>query len=270
MKQVIPSLGLGTFRVAPDVTTASVKSALELGYRHIDTATHYDNEAAVGAGIRASGVARDEICLVTKVWFDCLRHDEVLASLTQSHARLDVGTIDVALIHWPSPDGVPVRETIGALQEAVERGLIRHYGVSNFTAPLLEEAMSVPGGDAIVTNQIEVNPFFANRADVEATHELGVKVTAYMPLAEGRVHDDPTIRRIADHHRVSPAQIACAWLLARGIIVLTASRSRDHQRANLNALNVQLSEAELAAIDALDCGARNANPPFAPWNWARV
>jgi 2,5-diketo-D-gluconate reductase B len=265
---VIPALGLGTFRVAPDITTQSVRTALELGYRHIDTAVHYENEAAVGAGIRESGVNRDEICVTTKVWFDSLRHRAVLDSLEASRERLGVGVIDVALVHWPSVDGVPVAETIGAMREAVDAGLIRYYGVSNFTGPLLDEAVAVPGGDAIVTNQIEVNPFFANRADVDATHRHGIKVTAYMPLGEGRVQRDPVIAAIAERHGVDAPQIACAWLLARGMLVITASRSVEHQRANLRALDVRLSDDELASIDALDCGARNANPPFAPWNRA--
>jgi 2,5-diketo-D-gluconate reductase B len=263
---VIPALGLGTFRVAPDLTTQSVRTALELGYRHIDTAVHYDNERAVGEGIRASGVPRDEICVVTKVWFDSLRYDAVIKSLEESSSRLNVGTIDVALVHWPSVDGVPIAETIAAMAESVRRGLIRHYGVSNFTGPLLDEAMSVPGGDAIVTNQIEVSPFFANRADVEATHRHGIKVTAYMPLAEGRVHSDPVIGGIALRHGVEPAQIACAWLLAHGISVLAASRSVVHQQANLRSLDVRLTDEEIAAIDALDCRSRNADPSFAPWN----
>ncbi|WP_244815931.1 aldo/keto reductase [Caballeronia sp. Lep1P3] len=264
MVETIPSFGLGTFRVDAEKTANAVESALQLGYRHIDTAQFYNNEAAVGKGVRDSGIARDDIW-VTKVWWDRLARDKLIASLKDSHAKLDIGTIDLALVHWPSPDGaVPIAETLAAMQEAQKLGLIRHYGVSNFTARLLEEALEAPGGREIVTNQIEVSPFLANRALVDATQRLGVKVTAYMPLGEGRAHNDPTIKAIAAKHGATPAQVTFAWLLSRGIVVLSASTNAQHQQSNWDAQKLKLDADDIAKIDTLDEGKRNANPSFAP------
>lgn len=265
MVETIPSFGLGTFRVDAEKTANAVKSALQIGYRHIDTAQFYNNEAAVGKGVRDSSIPREDIWVTTKVWWDRLERDKLIASLEDSHAKLDIGTIDLALVHWPSPKGaVPIAETLAAMQEAQKRGLIRHYGVSNFTAPLLEEALSAPGGRDIVTNQIEVSPFLANRALVEATQRLGVKVTAYMPLGEGRAHNDPAIKAIAAKHGATPAQVTFAWLLARDIVVLSASTNPEHQQSNWNAQKLRLDPDDIAQIDKLDEGKRNANPSFAP------
>jgi len=265
MVATIPSFGLGTFRVDADKTVHAVKSALQIGYRHIDTAQFYNNEAAVGQGVRDSGIPREDVWVTTKVWWERLTRDKLVASLKESHALLDIGTIDLALVHWPSPNSaVPIAETLAAMQEAQQLGLIRHYGVSNFTAPLLEEALNAPGGGEIVTNQIEVSPFLANRALVEATQRLGVKVTAYMPLGEGRAHNDPTIKAIAAKHGATPAQVTFAWLLSRDIVVLSASTNAEHQQINWDAQKLKLEADDIAKIDALDEGKRNANPPFAP------
>jgi 2,5-diketo-D-gluconate reductase B len=265
MVETIPSFGLGTFRVDAAKTAQAVKSALQIGYRHIDTAQYYNNEAAVGQGVRESGIARDDVWVTTKVWWERLQRDALIASLKDSHAKLDIGTIDLALVHWPSPKGaVPIAETLDALQEAQKLGLIRHYGVSNFTAPLLDEALKAPGGREIVTNQIEVSPFLANRSLVDATQRLGIKVTAYMPLSEGRAHKDSTIRSIADKHGATPAQVTFAWLLARDIVVLSASTNAEHQQVNWDAQKLKLDAEDIAKIDTLDEGRRNANPSFAP------
>jgi 2,5-diketo-D-gluconate reductase B len=265
MVETIPSFGLGTFRVDADRTTQAVKSAIGIGYRHIDTAQYYRNEAAVGQGVRESGVPREDIWVTTKVWWERLSRDELIASLKDSHQKLDIGTIDLALVHWPSPKGaVPVAETLAALMEARELGLIRHYGVSNFTAPLLDEALKAPGGKHIVTNQIEVSPFLANRALVDATQRHGVKVTAYMPLGEGRAHKDATLRAIAEKYGATPAQVTFAWLLSREIVVLSASTNAEHQKSNWDAQQLKLDAVDMAKIDSLDEGRRNANPSFAP------
>jgi 2,5-diketo-D-gluconate reductase B len=265
MVETIPSFGLGTFRVDAQKTANAVKSALQIGYHHIDTAQYYKNEEAVGQGVRYSGIPREDIWVTTKVWFDRLSRDDLVKSLVDSHRKLNIGTIDLALIHWPSPDSVvPVGESLAGLQDAQQQGLIRFYGVSNFTAPLLEEALKAPGGQAIVTNQIEVSPFLANRALVEATQKLGVGVTAYMPLGEGRAHKDATLSAIAKKHGVTPAQVTFAWLLSRDIVVLSASTNAEHQKLNWDSQKVRLDADDIAKIDALDEGKRNANPPWAP------
>jgi 2,5-diketo-D-gluconate reductase B len=265
MVETIPQFGLGTFRVDAQKTVASVKSALQLGFRHIDTAQMYKNEEAVGQGIRDSGIPREDIWVTTKVWYERLRHDDLVKSLVESHRKLGIGAIDLVLIHWPSPDSVvPIGESLAGFQDARKLGLLRHYGVSNFTAPLLEEALKAPGGAEIVTNQIEVSPYLANRALVEATQKLGVKVTAYMPLGEGRVHKDETLNAIAKKHGVTAAQVTFAWLLSRDIVVLSASTNPEHQELNWDSQKVKLDAGDIGKIDALDEGKRNANPPFSP------
>jgi 2,5-diketo-D-gluconate reductase B len=265
MVETIPSFGLGTFRVDAEKTSNAVKSALQVGYRHIDTAQYYNNEAAVGQGVRDSGIPREDIWVTTKVWWERLERDKLIASLKESHVKLDIGVIDLALVHWPSPNGgVPIAETLAAMQEVQQLGLIRHYGVSNFTAPLLEEALNAPGGREILTNQIEVSPFLANRPLVDATQRLGVKVTAYMPLGEGRAHNDPTIKAIAAKHGATAAQVTFAWLLSRDIVVLSASTNPEHQQSNWDAQKLVLDADDIAKIDTLDEGRRNANPSFAP------
>ncbi|KNH09928.1 Methylglyoxal reductase, acetol producing / 2,5-diketo-D-gluconic acid reductase B [Candidatus Burkholderia brachyanthoides] len=156
----------------------------------------------------------------------------------------------------PPNGAMPIAETLAALQEARELKLSRRYGVSNFTVLLLEEAVNAPGGKDIINNQFEVSPFLANRKLVDATQRLGVTVTAYMPLSEGRPHNDSTIRAIAEKHHATPAQVAFAWLLTHDIVVITASTNPEHQQSNW--------EAQKLKLDALDEGRRNANPSFAP------
>ncbi|HEY7884630.1 MAG TPA: 2,5-didehydrogluconate reductase DkgB [Cellvibrionaceae bacterium] len=262
---IIPAIGFGTFRLQGQTVIDAVHSALALGYRHIDTAKLYDNEEAVGEAIRSSGVPRDEIFLTTKIWHDSLRHDQLLASLAASNQRLGVEQVDLALIHWPSPGGeVPVAETIGALAEARERGLTRYMGISNYTIAQVDEALAVPGGEHIITNQVEVQPYLANRKLVAHCQARGLEVTGFMSLAVGKVMKDPVINAIAQVHNANPAQIALAWSLAQGVGVIPSSTNPAHQKSNLAALNIRLSAEDIARIDALDCGERIASPGFAP------
>lgn len=266
---ILPPIGLGTFRLEDQAAFDSVTSALELGYRLIDTAQMYGNEEAVGRAIRESRVPRDEVFITTKVWWDRLRHDELIASLEESNRKLGVDQVDLALIHWPSPnDEVPMAEYVGALNEARERGLATRIGVSNFTIAQINEAMAVPGGDQIVTNQVEVHPFLANRRVVEHCQGKGLQVTGYMPLAVGKVMDEPVLKRIAADHDATPAQIALAWVASRGIVVIPSSTKPEHQKSNLEALEIELSATEIERIDELDAGERIADPGFAP-DWDR-
>jgi len=192
---MIPAIGLGTFRFDDAEAAEAVRSALEMGYRHIDTAEMYGNERGVGEGIRAAGVPRRDLFVTTKVWHSHLRPDDTLAAIRASLERLGQDYVDLALIHWPSPGGeVPVGETLGALAEARELGLITDFGVSNFTPPLLAEALDTPAGAGIATNQVEVHPWLANRELVDCCQQQSIPVTAYMPLAKARVVEDPLSR----------------------------------------------------------------------------
>ncbi|MDO3386562.1 2,5-didehydrogluconate reductase DkgB [Gilvimarinus sp. SDUM040013] len=267
MHSIIPQPGLGTFRLKDEIVIASVRSALELGYRHIDTAKLYDNESAVGRAVVSSGIDRSELFVTTKVWFDSLDADGVIESLQQSLSRLQMSYVDLALIHWPSPNNaVPMAHYIGKLNQAREMGLTRHIGISNFTIAQVDQALACAGGEHIVTNQIEVHPFLRNQQLVEHCQARGLTVTGYMPLAVGKVMDDPVLQAIASNHGATPAQIALAWVVSKNIVVIPSSTKSAHQQSNLNALKIQLSDAEIARIDALDSGDRIANPDFAP-NW---
>ncbi|SFR63920.1 2,5-diketo-D-gluconate reductase B [Marinobacter daqiaonensis] len=261
----LPPIGMGTFRLKGEEAREAVRSALSLGYRHIDTAQMYENEAAVGDGITSSGIPRRDIFITTKVWFDNLRSSDLINSLQRSLQLLKTDHVDLALIHWPSPgDEVPMEEYLGALKDARREGLTDHIGISNFTCPQMDQAREILGDTPILTNQVEVHPFMANRKVVEHAQKLGLTVTGYMPLAVGRVMEDETLQRIARSRHVTPAQIAIAWSATRGVIPIPSSTRPKHQTANLDALKLRLTDDEMREIDALDRGDRIADPDFAP------
>lgn len=261
----LPPIGMGTFRLKGDDARDAVKSALSLGYRHIDTAQMYENEAEVGDGITASGIPRREIFLTTKIWHDRLQESDLMNSLQDSLAKLKTDHVNLALIHWPSPDDdVPMSEYLSALRAAQKEGLATHIGISNFTCAQMDQAVEILGEGALLTNQVEVHPFLANRKVVEHARKLGLVVTGYMPLAVGKVMEDDTLEQIGRKYNITPAQVAIAWIAGRGIVPIPSSTRPQHQKANLEAMNVQLSDEDIAAIDQLDRGERIANPGFAP------
>jgi len=262
---VIPGIGMGTFRLQGNDAREAVKSALSLGYRHIDTAQMYGNESEVGDGITSSGIPRRQIFLTTKIWYDQLEKNDLINSLHESLERLKTDHVDLTLIHWPSPDDqVPMAEYLGALRDAQREGLTKHIGVSNFTCAQMDEAVSLLGEGVILTNQVEVHPFLANNKVVEHARKLGITVTGYMPLALGRVMEDETLIKIAETRNLTAAQVALAWAASRGVVVIPSSTRASHQKANLEALDVELSPEEIARIDRLDRNERIANPDFAP------
>lgn len=263
--QQIPALGLGTFRLKDQQVIDSVRNGLELGYRHIDTAQIYGNEAEVGQAIAESGVPRSELFVTTKVWTDNLGSDKLIPSLKESLHKLRLDQVDLTLIHWPSPnDEIQVAEYMAALMEAKAAGLTDKIGVSNFTNAHLQQAMEVVGADQIATHQVEIHPFLQNRKVVEFAQEHGIHLTAYMPLAYGKVISDTVIQGIAAGHAANPAQVALAWALQQGFAVIPSSTKRANLESNLGALNLTLSEQDMASIAKLERGERLANPGFAP------
>ncbi|MBS9403768.1 2,5-didehydrogluconate reductase DkgB [Halomonas sp. TRM85114] len=261
----LPNPGLGTFRLEGDTLKQSVHAALACGFRHIDTAQMYGNEADVGAAIAESDLSREDIFLTTKVWYDRLEPQVLKASVDESLAKLGTDYVDLLLIHWPSPDdAVPMAEYLGALREVQQAGKARHIGVSNFTIAQVDQAVELLGADALLTNQVEVHPFLQNHKLVEHCQRLGLTVTGYMPLAVGKVMKDDTLKRIADEHDATPAQIALAWVVSRGIVAIPSSTKAENLQSNMEALRIELSQAERDAIAALDRGERIADPDFAP------
>lgn len=257
----IPALGLGTFRLQGQVVIDSVRNGLEAGYRVIDTAQIYGNEAEVGAAIAASGVPRSELFITTKIWIDNLLRDKLIPSLKESLARLRTDYVDLLLIHWPSPGGaVPVKEFMTALAEAKEQGLARQIGVSNFTVALMQQAIDAVGAKAIATNQIELHPYLQNRKVVEFAQQQGIHITSYMTLAYGKVLDDPVIAKIAERHSATPAQVVLAWAIKLGYAVIPSSTKRANLESNLKATALQLSDEDMVQIAALDRGERLTSP----------
>ena len=261
----IPLIGAGTFRLQGQAAIDSVANALDLGYRHIDTAQIYGNEAEVGQALASSRLPRGEVFVTTKIWTEHLAGDSLIPSLEESLRKLGLEQLDLTLIHWPSPAGaVPVAESMAALLEAQERGLTRAIGVSNFTIPLLKQAIDAVGAVNIATNQVELHPYLQNRALTSFARQHGIALTAYMPLAYGKVLDDPVINAIAARTNATAAQVTLAWLLARRHTVIPSSTRRENLASNLAARALVLGAEDLAMIDALDRGERLVSPDFAP------
>ncbi|WP_166365089.1 2,5-didehydrogluconate reductase DkgB [Pseudomonas akapageensis] len=257
----IPPLGLGTFRLKGQVVIDSVRTALELGYRAIDTAQIYGNEAEIGQAIAESGVPRKDLFITTKIWTENLSADTLIPSLKESLSKLRTDHVDLTLIHWPSPKGaVPVAEFMTALAEARAQGLTRQIGVSNFTVALLEQAIAVVGADAIATNQIELHPYLQNRTLVAFARSKGIHITSYMTLGYGKTLQDPVIQQIASRHQATPAQVALAWAMQLGYAVIPSSTRRENLAGNLKATALHLSAEDMAQIAALERGERLVDP----------
>jgi 2,5-diketo-D-gluconate reductase B len=262
----IPALGLGTWRLEGRVARHMVGYALEIGYRHIDTAQMYGNEREVGAAIASSAVPRDEIWLTTKIWPDNFRDGALQRAAEQSVRHL--GTVpDLLLLHWPNPT-VPLAETIRALNEAQRRGLARHIGISNFTVALIREARALSEGPLIV-NQVEYQPYLSQDAVLAELGAHGMALIAYSPLAKGRVFSDPTLARIAERHGKNPGQVALRWLIQQpGVAAIPRSSREVNIKANLEIFDFALSEAEMAEISALaHPGGRQLDPPGMAPRW---
>lgn len=264
----IPAFGLGTFRLQDDVVIHSVKTALELGYRAIDTAQIYENEAAVGQAIAESGIDRDALFITTKIWIENLSADKLILSLQQSLAKLRTDYVDLTLIHWPSPGAaISVKESMQALMAAKEAGLTRQIGISNFPIALMKEAIEAVGIENIATNQIELHPFLQNREVVAFAEQQGLHITSYMTLAYGEVLKNATIQDIANKHQATPAQIVLAWAMQLGYSVIPSSTKRENLASNLQSSNLSLDADDMAHISALDRQQRLVSPEGLAPNW---
>ncbi|OBX06536.1 2,5-diketo-D-gluconic acid reductase [Gallibacterium salpingitidis] len=264
----VPVFGLGTFRLKDEVVKSSVKMALEEGYRAIDTAQIYDNEAAIGEVLQASNIARKDLYLTTKIWTENLSKEKLIPSLKESLRKLNTDYVDLTLIHWPSPNQeISVAETIQALMEAKQLGLTKEIGVSNFTIDLMQQAIQAAGADNIATNQIELSPYLQNRKVVDWAKQNGIHITSYMTLAYGKALTDEVIGKIAAKHQATPAQVILAWAMALGYSVIPSSTKSENLRSNLAALKLQLDADDMAMIAALDRQDRLVNPEGLAPNW---
>lgn len=257
----MPALGLGTWQLKGQECRDIVKLALDLGYRHIDTAVAYDNEEDVAAGIQASGLDRQLLWITSKIWIDDLHRRDAFTSVEDSLRRLSSDYLDLVLIHWPN-DQVPMQETLEAMREMRDKGLVRHIGVSNFTLSQVREARELA---PILCNQVECHLFLQQQDMHALLQELGMLLIAYSPLARGDVEQDEAVERLAIRHRATPEQIALAWLLQRQqVAAIPKASSREHLIDNLKSLDIKLDQDDLDLIEGLDRGQRIIDPDFAP------
>ncbi|WP_396275462.1 aldo/keto reductase [Halodesulfurarchaeum sp. HSR-GB] len=260
----MPQLGIGTWEnTDPEECTNAVKTALEMGYRHVDTAQIYGNEAEVGRGIAAAEVDRESIFLATKVWIDSLDPEAVRATTKESLEKLGVDYVDLLYVHWPA-DTYDPDETLPAFQELVEAGLTERIGVSNFEPEHLKTASSVLGEDPFA-NQVEMHPLLPQVELRDAVAEMDTEIVAYSPLARGRVFDVPEITDVADKHEVSEAQVSLAWLREKGVTAIPKATSEDHIADNWASRTLELDAADIEKIDGIDRTDRQVDPDFAPW-----
>ncbi|MES1948500.1 aldo/keto reductase [Salinisphaera sp. C84B14] len=260
----IPAIGFGTFELEPADAESMVAHALDVGYRHIDTAQMYKNEEAVGRGLKKSGLDREDIFLTTKVWTDQFADGDLQASVRESLKKLDTDYVDLLLLHWPNPD-ISLKETLGALNEVREQGLARNIGISNFTTTLIEEAVGQSAAP-LATNQVEFHPYISQKPVLDKVAEHGMALTAYCPLAQGRVFSEPTLERIGKAHGKNGGQVALRWLIQHGdVVVIPRSSKKAHVTNNFEIFDFELTEEEMREIEALHSeDGRIINPSFAP------
>jgi len=249
--EAIPRIGLGLWRTPNDVAVKVVSAALQAGYRHVDTAAAYENEAGVGEGIRASGVPREAVFVTTKVWNSEQGYDRALRAIEASLKRLKLAAVDLLLIHWPAPRRDLYLDTWRALVRAKAEGRAKSIGVSNFEVEQLDRIIGETGVTPVL-NQIETHPRFQQRRLREANLERGIRSESWSPLGQGALLKDPVIGRIAHKHRRTPAQVVIRWHLDHGLIVIPKSAQPHRVTENYDVFGFELDAEDLAAIERLD------------------
>lgn len=258
----IPIIGFGTYKLTGEICQNAVSNALEMGYRHIDAADLYGNHHQVGVAIKKSGIKREDIFLTSKVWRDKLHTEDVLTSAQRFLDELQTDYIDLLLVHWPNND-IPITETLGAMQELQQQKVIKAIGVSNFTIPLLQEALAthIP----FVMNQVEFHPSLYQKNLKTFCDEQHIAVTAYSPIARGKDLEISLIQELATKYHKTASQIALNWLMKKNIVVIPRTAKLERSKENLAALSFELSNEDSARIDALDLHTRFTRPEFAPF-----
>ena len=259
----IPTIGLGTMTLKEDVCVQAVRTALQLGYRHLDTAAFYGNEKENGEGLRQSGVKREEVFITTKVRENNLTPDNFVRSLEQSLANLQLPYVDLLLIHWNNKD-IPFEMSIGSLCKAKKEGKATHVGVANFTTTMLDQAWAVTT-EPLVCNQIEMHPFINQDKVLAACQKYGMAVVAYCPIARGKVPGAEALERIGKAHGKTSAQVSLRYLVQRGVSAIPRTATPQHLKENLDVFDFALTDAEMAELKALNAtNMRVVNPPHAP------
>ncbi len=256
----IPALGFGTWQLEGDVAKRMTEAALQIGYRHIDTAQIYKNEREVGAAIAASKVARKDIFLTTKVWVDRFGKGDLQASVEESLERLGVDYVDLLLLHWPKASPA-LEETMEAMNDLQARGWTRAIGVSNFPSGQLKKAAAL-AATPLATNQVEYHPYLSQKTLLAATKAVGASLTAWSPLAQGKIADDAVIGEIARAHGKTAGQVTLRWLVQQhGVIAIPRTQKESRARENFDIFDFELTADEMAKIHAL------ANPNGRLGDW---
>lgn len=259
---LIPQLGFGTYKVSADEAERVVCDALEVGYRHIDTAQMYGNEAGVGRAIKASGLARQDLFVTSKLNNPNHRREDALRSFDATMEALDLELLDLFLVHWPLADspGIDLVDTWRTMIEILHSGRVRAIGVSNYQPEHLHQIVEATGVVPAV-NQVELHPWLT-QSELRSVHEqLGVTTESWSPLGRGRLLTDPVVIEIADAVGVSPAQVVIRWHLQNGLVVIPKSTHRERMTANADVVGFTLDDAHMAAMDALDQGVRTGSHP---------
>ncbi|MFC4448311.1 aldo/keto reductase [Halorussus aquaticus] len=262
----MPTFGLGTYQMDYDECVESVRTALRMGYRHIDTAEGYDNEDAVGDAVDEYGIGREDLFLATKIGPQNLDYDHVLTNADESLDRLGVEYVDLLYVHWPTGE-YEATDTLEAFVELRQEGLVEEIGVSNFTVELLEEAIEV-SEEPIFANQVEMHPLLPQTELRQfcAQDDVDVELVAYSPIARGDVADVDALRAVADKHDATPQQVSLAWLREKDVTAIPKATSEDHLRENWLSLGVELDDEDVEKIDAIEERRRLVDPDQAPWN----
>ncbi|PSH02362.1 MAG: hypothetical protein BRC26_00940 [Nanohaloarchaea archaeon QH_8_44_6] len=260
----ISTLGLGTWQLKGEECVKGVKTALENGYRHIDTAQIYGNEAQVGRGIEESDVDRDDIWVTTKVWRDNLNKQGLKDSVNESLEKLRTDYVDLLLIHWPFEE-IDLGTVLPEMNELEEEGKVRKIGISNFTPEQMKQAERYSDSE-LLTNQVEYHPFLSQDKVLEKCREKDMMLTAYSPLARGDVLENEKLQEIGEKYGKSPAQVSLSWLIQQdNVAAIPKATSQEHIQQNIDIFDFKLTEQEMETISELAKGDRKVDPDFGPW-----
>lgn len=261
---IVPALGFGTWKLSGQTALEATKKALEIGYRHVDTADKYENHKEVGQALKASGINRKEIFLTTKVWYSELEPSSLRKSVQRFLEELQTDYIDLLLIHWPNK-AVSVEETLREMNQLKAKGIIKNIGVSNFTVNHLKDCLKT--GIEVVNNQVELHPTFAQSQLHQFCEENGIILTAYSPLGRGADLELPVLVEIAAKYNKTVPQVILNWIVSRGIIAIPKATSEAHIRENFEALDFEMSEEDMEDIDSLDKNERLIKPEWNEFNY---
>lgn len=260
----MPAIGLGTWQLEGKDAEEAVGMALDAGYRHIDTAQVYDNEEHVGKALAHAGRNRGDIFVTTKIWTDNFSPSSFMDSLKKSLEKLQTDYVDLLLLHWPSEDA-DMQLTFAELDSALEQGLTKHIGVSNFTKAWLTDGIGDHLKNPVAVNQVEYHPFLDQATVLELCRKKGIVLTAYSPLARGEVLADETLKRIALRHGKSPAQVSLRWLNQQNVVAIPKGSGKEHIESNIDIFDFELDEGEMKTISGLgSSNGRKIDPSFAP------